>query len=87
MKKNLKIIFTFLLTIIILLTSVSFPIEASSDVNIIQDSSNSTSLPINFRKTTDISKASALKSLNINGLEKMHINMDLFWDIQKIKKI
>ena len=66
MKKNIKIFFIFLLTTIILLTTISFPINALSDVNIIQDSSNSTSLPINFLKPTDISKASALKSLNSN---------------------
>ena len=74
MKKNLKIIFTFLLTIIILLTSVSFPIEASSDVNIIQDSANTNSLPGHFRKTTNISNSSALTSLNIEGLEKLNIS-------------
>ena len=74
MKKNIKIFFIFLLTTIILLTTISFPTNALTDVNIIQDSSNSTSLPINFRKTTDISKASALKSLNINGLEKLNIS-------------
>lgn len=74
MKKNIKIFLIFLLTTIILLTTISFPTNALTDVNIIQDSSNSTSLPINFRKTTDISKASALKSLNINGLEKLNIS-------------
>lgn len=74
MKKNIKLFFIFLLTTIILLTTVSLPINALSDVNIVQDSSNSTSLPSNFRKTTDISKASALKSLNITGLEKLNIS-------------
>ena len=74
MKKNLKFIFTFLLTIIILLTSVSFPIEASSDVNIIQDSANTNSLPGHFRKTTNISNSSDLTSLNIEGLEKLNIS-------------
>ena len=38
MKKNIKLFFTFLLTAIILLSSNSFPINALSDVNIIQDS-------------------------------------------------
>ena len=74
MKKNIKLLFIFLLTTIILLSIFSLPINALSDVNIIQDSSNTTSLPIHFRKTTDISKASALKSLNINGLEQLNIS-------------
>lgn len=73
MKKNLKIIFTFLLTIIILLTSVSFPIEASSVVILFRI------LLIliryrHFRKTTNISNSSALTSLNIEGLEKLNIS-------------
>ncbi|MDU2121632.1 MAG: hypothetical protein E7E64_03760 [Clostridium celatum] len=74
MKKNIKLFFIFLLTTIILLSIFSLPINALSDVNIIQYSSNTTSLPIHFRKTTDISKASALKSLNINGLEQLNIS-------------
>ena len=74
MKKNIKHFFIFLLTTIILLTTISFPINALSDVNIIQDSDNSTSLPSHFRKTTDISKASALKAINIKGLEQLNIS-------------
>ena len=74
MRKNTKLFFIFLLTTIILLSTISFPINALSDVNIIQDSDNSTSLPSHFRKTTDISKASALKSVNIKGLEELNIS-------------
>lgn len=74
MKKNIKLFFIFLLTTIILLTTISFPINALSDINIIQDSDNSTSLPSHFRKTTDISKASALKAVNIKGLEQLNIS-------------
>lgn len=74
MKKNIKHFFIFLLTTIILLTTISFPINALSDINIIQDSDNSTSLPSHFRKTTDISKASALKAVNIKGLEQLNIS-------------
>lgn len=74
MKKTFKITFTFLLTIIILLTSISFPIKALRDVNIIQDSDNTNSLPSHFRKTTDISNSSALSSLNIKGLDQLNIS-------------
>ena len=74
MKKNIKLFFTFLLTAIILLSSNSFPINALSDVNIIQDSDSSISLPSHFRKTSDISKTSTLKSLNTKGLEQLNIS-------------
>ena len=74
MKKNIKLFFTFLLTAIILLSSNSFPINALSDVIIIQDSDSSISLPSHFRKTSDISKISTLKSLNTKGLEQLNIS-------------
>ncbi len=74
MKKNIKIFFIFLLTTIILLTTISFPTNALTDVNIIQDSANTNSLPGHFRKTTNISNSSALTSLNIEGLEKLNIS-------------
>lgn len=74
MKKIFKFTLTLLLTIIILLTANSFPIRALSDVNIIQDSANTNSLPSHFRKTTDISNSSALSSLNLKGLEQLNIS-------------
>lgn len=48
--------------------------NASNSVHIILDSDNKTTLPKNFRKTTDISKASKLKSINLTGLDKLNIS-------------
>ena len=74
MKKSIKLFFIFLLTAIILLSSISYPVKSLSDVNIIQDSDRTNSLPSHFRKTTDISKATALKSINTKGLDKLNIS-------------
>lgn len=74
MKKNIKIYLTLLLTIFCLFTSISYPINALSDVYITQDSDRLDTLPKNFRKTTDISKVSELGSLNTNGLDNLNIS-------------
>ena len=73
--KKIKINYILLFfALTFLFTSISYSINALSDVHIIQDSNNSISLPNNFRKTTDISNASALKSLDINGLDSLNIS-------------
>lgn len=74
MKKILKIYLSLLFTFIFLFTSFIYPINATSDLHIIQDYDNSDSLPNSFRKTTDISNANILKSLNIKGLDKLNIS-------------
>ncbi len=74
MKKNIKIYLTLLLTIFCLFTSISYPINALSDVYITQDSDRLDTLPKNFRKTTDISKVSELGSLNTKGLDNLNIS-------------
>lgn len=74
MKNFFKIYLTLLLTILCLFTSISFPINAVSDIYITQDSDNTTTLPKHFRKTTDISKISALGSINTKGLDKLNIS-------------
>ena len=63
MKKIPKIYLSLLFTFIFLFTSFIYPINATSDLHIIQDYDNSDSLPNSFRKTTDISNANLLKSL------------------------
>ena len=74
MKKTEKIYFSLLSAIIFLFISMAYPINALSDVHIIQDTYNSAQLPQNFRKTTDISAADCLHSLNIKGLDKLNIS-------------
>ena len=74
MKKSFKIYLTLILTILCLFTSIPHPINALSDVYITQDSDRSDSLPKNFRKTTDISKASEFGSLNTKGLSDLNIS-------------
>ena len=74
MKKIPKIYLSLLFTFIFLFTSFIYPINATSDLHIIQDYDNSDSLPNSFRKTTDISNANLLKSLNIKGLDKLNIS-------------
>lgn len=74
MKKTNKIYYTLLLALIFLFTSITYKSVALSDIHIIQDSNNSKSLPLHFRKTTDISTASALGSLDTKGLDKLNIS-------------
>ena len=74
MKKFKKSYSIFLFTLIFLFTSISYPINALSDVHIIKDSDNSDSLPRNFRTTNDISNVTALKSLDTRGLDSLNIS-------------
>ena len=50
MKKIPKIYLSLLFTFIFLFTSFIYPINATSDLHIIQDYDNSDSLPNSFRK-------------------------------------
>ena len=73
-KKILQIYSTLLFAFILLFTSLVYPIKALDNVRISLDSNNKDTLPQNFRKTTDISKASELKSINLTGLDKLNIS-------------
>lgn len=74
MKNYIKFYLTLILTFLFLFTSISYSINALSDIHIIQDSDTLSELPKHFRKTTDISKATALKSIDITGLCELNIS-------------
>ena len=60
-----------LFTILLLFT---YTVNASPNTNLILDSDNLTSLPENFRKTTDILTDCNFESLNKQGLDKLNIS-------------
>lgn len=66
--------FIFIFIFIFFFTTIVLPVNALDDVHLILDSNNSTSLPKNFRTTTDLTKAAALTSLNITGLDTLNIS-------------
>ena len=70
----IKFYFTLFLTFLFLFISTWNSINALSDIHIIQDSDTLNKLPKHFRKTTDISKVLALKSINIKGLDELNIS-------------
>lgn len=73
-KKIFQIYSTLLLAFILFFTSLVYPIKALDNIHISLDSNDKTTLPENFRKTTDISKVSNLKSINLAGLDKLNIS-------------
>lgn len=66
--------FIFIFIFIFFFTTILLPVNALDDVHLVLDSNNSTSLPKNFRTTTDLTKAAALTSLNITGLDTLNIS-------------
>lgn len=71
MKKIIKFYSILLFTILLLFT---YPVNASPNTHLILDFDNSTSLPKNFRKTTDVLTDCTFKSLNKHGLDKLNIS-------------
>lgn len=77
MKIGKKLIYRYsilLFTFILLFTYVVYSVNSSNSIHIVLDSNNKTTLSKSFRKTTDISKASNLKSINLTGLDKLNIS-------------
>ena len=74
MKKIIKFYSILLFTIILLFTYFTYPLNALSLTHLILDSDNSTSLPQNFRKTTDVLTDCNFESLNKQGLDKLNIS-------------
>ena len=72
--RNILIYFILIFTFIFLFSSIIHPVNAMDDIHIVLDSNNSTTLPQNFRKTTDIKNLSSLKSINLTGLDKLNIS-------------
>ena len=83
MRKDLKRVVSFLLMLVLSVSSSFFPgmsievqaLDEKKEVNLVVDLvGNVDSLPKNFRKTTDLSAIKDMKDLNLTGLDKLNIS-------------
>lgn len=74
MIKSIKNSFLIILSLLFIFTLFTYSPKAMSDVHIIEDSSNTKTLPKNFRKTNDLSSIENIKYLNLEGLPTLNIS-------------
>ncbi|MEG2193551.1 MAG: GxGYxYP family putative glycoside hydrolase, partial [Terrisporobacter sp.] len=75
MKKLLKIFLSIILTLLFSFNIFALSPKAFSDVNIVEDSANTFTLPHRFRKSTDsVPKTDSNENLNLYGLSTLNIS-------------
>lgn len=73
MKKTLKNYLIIFLSLLCILTCITYSPQALSDVHLVEDSDSKT-IPKNFRKTTDLNNINKIGYLNLKGLDKLNIS-------------
>lgn len=74
MMKSIKNSFLIAISFLFIFTLFAYSPKAMLDVNIREDSSNTKTLPKNFRKTSDLSSIENIKYLNLEGLYTLNIS-------------
>lgn len=74
MMKSIKNSFLIAISFLFIFTLFAYSPKAMLDVNIREDSSNTKTLPKNFRKTSDLSSIENIKYLNLEGLDTLNIS-------------
>ncbi len=74
MMKSIKNSFLIAISFLFIFTLFSYSPKAMLDVNIKEDSSNTKTLPKNFRKTSDLSSIENINYLNLEGLDTLNIS-------------
>lgn len=72
--KSIKNSFLIAISFLFIFTLFSYSPKAMLDVNIKEDSSNTKTLPKNFRKTSDLSSIENINYLNLEGLDTLNIS-------------
>ena len=79
MIKSFKKTFLLFISFLFSFTLFTYSPTVMSDVNIIEDSVNTKTLPRNFRKTSDISYIENIKYLNLDSLSNLNISGNNFF--------
>ena len=74
MIKFIKNFFLIAISFLFTFTLFTYFPNAMSDVHIVEDSSNTTTIPKNFRKTSDLSSIKNISYLNLDGLDNLNIS-------------
>ena len=74
MKKYLYFALRIILIVLCLFLNISYYPNALSDLNFIEDSPNSNTLPHHFRKSTDEISENADNNINLKGLDTLNIS-------------
>lgn len=80
MIKSFKKTFLLFISFLFSFTLFTYSPTVMSDVNIIEDSVNTKTLPRNFRKTSDISYIENIKYLNLDSLSNLNISGNNFFN-------
>lgn len=74
MIKFIKNFFLIAISFLFTFTLFTYFPNAMSDVHIVEDSNNTTTIPKNFRKTSDLSSIKNISYLNLDGLDNLNIS-------------
>ena len=73
MKKLFKILFSIFIAIILSFNFITYYPKAFNNLELVQDSTNITKIPKNFRKSTDVLNLDEGEKINLTSYSKVNV--------------